>query len=357
MPEQHLNPLEQAPLRQTPEKRGTHAREALSLEHRLAVAAFRDHLELCGRSRRTVTDYPADIEPFLFFLTEQSVENLRAVTRAHLEAYAGFLAAKVHRRRPLALRTVGGRLSQLKTFFRFLQSTGRIYHNPAAGVALPRRGDPLPRGVLTEKEMLRLLEAPDAETPLGIRDRAILELLYSSGLRNSELRNLLLSDLDLGNRCVFVVGKGGKEAYVPFGKEAARAVTHYVAFSRPHLVKGCRGSRPKTPARLREEAGKAYLFLSKNGHRIDQANLWIRLSRYAKALGLDKRIGPHSLRHTCATHLLRHGADIRHIQGLLRHKDLTSTQIYTRLQIEDLKEAQAKFHPRERPAAGVGGDG
>ncbi len=354
----NLNPLSDATLRESPEKRGTRAREdGLTTEQRLVAAAFQDWLEMRGMSRRTVTDYPQDVGPFLLFLTREGVENLRAATRGHLEAYAAFLSAKIYRGKPLTLRTVGSRLGQLKTFFRFLFKTGRIYHDPAAAVVLPRRGDRLPRGVLTEKEMLRLLEAPDLGTPLGLRDRAILELLYSSGLRNSELRNLQLSDLDLENRSVFVVGKGGKEAYVPFGKEAARALGHYVTFGRPHLARGYHGSRPKTPARLREEAGKEYLFLSKNGHRINESNLYHMLQRYGTALGLEKRIGPHSLRHTCATHLLRHGADIRHIQGLLRHKDLSSTQIYTRLHIEDLKEAQAKFHPRERPAGPADGDG
>ncbi len=338
--------------REVPEKRPMRAREeGLTQAQRLLCAAFRDWLELKGMSRRTVEDYPKDVAPFLVFLAGEGVENLRAVTRAHLEGYGAFLAQRTHRGKTLSLRTVGGRLGQLKTFFRFLLGTGRIYHDPAASLLLPKRGDRLPRGVLTIEEVTRLLETPDLTKPTGIRDRAILELLYSSGLRNSELRNLELSNLDLESRSLFVLGKGHKEAFVPFGREAQRALEHYLRFARPLLRRGWRKTKPKTEKMLREEAGKDYLFLTKAGHRLDQAILCHTLWRYAHLAGLDHKVSPHNLRHTCATHLLKNGADIRHIQGLLRHKDLSSTQIYTRLHIEDLKAAQQKFHPRERPRA------
>jgi integrase/recombinase XerD len=284
------------------------------------------------------------------------VENIRAANSRHILAYQGQLMEKTYRGKPLAPRTLHVRLSQVKTFFRFLLKTGRIYHDPAAGIDLPKRGRTLPRGILNEKEILCLLTQPDIGTPLGIRDRAILELLYSCGLRSSELRQLQIVDVDVSERTVHVLGKGNKEAVVPFGREAQRALDHYLLFARPVLLRSYHGGRQKTEGKLEEEKGRAFLFLTKNGHRINAANLYHMLRRYAKAAGLAQKIGPHSLRHTCATHLLKHGADIRHIQKLLRHTDISTTEIYTRVAIEDLKEAQMKFHPREQPVAG-GTDG
>ncbi len=321
----------------------------LSPSSRLLVESFREWLEARGCSSRTSTDYPEDVKPLLAFLEAQDVENIRSVTVAHLLRYQGHLLEKRYRGKPLSPRTVSGRMSQVKTFFRFLLKTGRIYHDVAAGVELPRRGRTLPRGVLSEKEILALLEGPDLSKPIGIRDRAILELLYSSGLRNHEIRNLTLSDLDLEERRIHVVGKGNKEAVVPFGKEAHRALDHYLHYARPVLLRSYKGARPKTARMRLEEAGKDYVFLSKNGYRIDQANLCHMVCGYAKNAGFSRKVSPHGLRHTCATHLLKNGADIRHIQKLLRHNDISTTQIYTRVSIEDLKEAQAKYHPRERP--------
>ena len=315
----------------------------------LLVEAFREWLWARGCSPRTATDYPEDVKPFLAFLEAQGAENIRSVTAAHLLGYQGLLMEKQYRGKPLSIRTVNSRMSQVKTFFRFLLKTGRIYHDVAAGVELPRRGHTLPRGVLSEKEILALLEGPSLETPIGMRDRAILELLYSCGLRNQEIRHLTVEDVDLEGRSLHVLGKGNKEAVVPFGKEAQKALGHYLLFARPVLLRSYKGARKKSERMLQEEAGKDYVFVTKNGHRIDQATLCHMLWRYAKSVGLARKISPHSLRHTCATHLLKNGADIRHIQKLLRHNDISTTQIYTRVAIEDLKEAQAKFHPRERP--------
>ena len=321
----------------------------LSPASRLLAESFREWLIARGCSARTFTDYPEDIKPFLAFLEAQEVENIRSVTAAHLLRYQGHLMEKRYRGKPLGPRTVHGRMSQVKTFFRFLLKTGRVYHDVAAGVELPRRGRTLPRGILNEKEIIKLLEGPDLTQPIGIRDRAILELLYSSGLRNREIRNLTLSDLDMEERRIHVLGKGNKEAVVPFGKEAHRALDHYLLYARPVLLKSYKGARPKTKRMLLEEAGKDYVFLTKNGYRLDQANLCHMLWGYAKKAGFSRKVSPHGLRHTCATHLLQNGADIRHIQKLLRHNDISTTQIYTRVSIEDLKEAQMKFHPRERP--------
>jgi integrase/recombinase XerD len=315
---------------------------------RLLVEEFREWLLNSGQSHRTVKEYPEGVEPFLAFLIAQEMENVRSVTAAHLQAYQGLLMEKQWRGKSVSLSTVVSYLTKAKTFFRFLMKTGKIYHDPAASLELPRRGRMLPRGILTEKEVLALLEAPDVTTPIGLRDRAILELLYSCGIRNTELRYLTVQDVDLKDRTVHVHGKGNQEALVPIGKEASAALEAYVLTARPKLLQSYSGARKKSDAALLEEAGQDILFVTKNGHRIDMSNLCHLLKRYAKAADLEGNVSPHGLRHTCATHLLRRGADIRHIQKLLRHVDISSTQIYTRVAIDDLKEAQAKFHPRER---------
>jgi integrase/recombinase XerD len=276
------------------------------------------------------------------------IEDFREVSLMTLEAYRAHLLEGEEGKAPLKLRTVGLRLSQIKAFFRFLYKTGRVYQDTAAALALPKRAKSLPKGILEVAQAEALLSRVDLSTPLGIRDRAILELLYSCGLRNTEVRSLEVYDVDLKARILFVRGKGGKEALVPFGLTAQKALSHYLHFARPRLVEGRKNGLLVSPARAEAEAGKEYFFLSKNGYRITLQNLIDLMRRHVLSAGLPAHLSPHSLRHTCATHLLKGGADIRHIQRLLRHASLTSTQIYTHLLIEDLKDAQARFHPREK---------
>ncbi len=320
----------------------------LPLFFRLTLETYREHLAARGLSPWTQRDYLSQIHPFLFFLEEKHVEDFKAVTSPLLESYRTFLLEPRSEGKPLTLHSVALRLSRVKIFFRFLHRSGRVPQDVAAVLSLPRQGKRLPKGIPREDEVLTLLALPDLSTPLGIRDRAILELLYSCGLRNAELRFLELQEVDLASRTLFVRGKGGKEALVPFGVEARKALIHYMGFARPHLLSGRAGGRRLSEARNETETGKEYLFLSKNGHRLTQQNLGDILKRSVEGAGLNPSVTPHTLRHTCATHLLKGGADIRHIQQLLRHSSLTSTQIYTRLLVEDLKAAQDRFHPREK---------
>ncbi len=321
---------------------------SLPLAWRLLLEQYREHLTAKGLSPFTVRDYLTNIHPFLFFLEERHVEDFKAVTAPLLESYRTWLLSPRPDGIPLDVRTISQRLSRVKLFFRFLHRTGKVYQDVSASLSLPKQGKRLPKGIPVEEEIAHLLSLPDLQTPLGIRDRAILELLYSCGLRNAEIRLLELRDVDLPSRTLFVRGKGGKEALVPFGMEAAKALAHYIHFARLKLLTGNGGGRPLGRARTDKEKGKEFLFLSKNGHRLNQQNLGEMLKRYVEAAGLNPEVTPHTLRHTCATHLLKGGADIRHIQQLLRHSSLTSTQIYTRLLIEDLKAAQERFHPREK---------
>lgn len=327
--------------------------KSLPLAFRILLEEYREHLTARGLSPFTIREYTQNLHPFLFFLAEKHIEDFKAVTLPLLESYRTFLLSPPPQGKPLDVRTLGQRLSRVKLFFRFLHRTGRVYQDVSASLTLPRPGKRLPKGIPGEADVLTLLKRPDLSTPLGIRDRAVLELLYSSGLRNAEIRLLELQDVDLAARTLFVHGKGGKEALVPFGGEAAKALRHYLHFARPCLLAGKTGGRPLTAERTNREKGKEFFFLSKNGHRLTQQNLGDMLTRYSESAGLSAKVSPHTLRHTCATHLLKGGADIRHIQQLLRHSSLTSTQIYTRLLIEDLKSAQERFHPREKnPAHG-----
>jgi len=320
----------------------------LPLSWRLTLHEYREYLTARGLRPMTVADYTTKSLPFLRFLLTLHVENLRDITLATLEAYTVHLMTAEPGCKALAIRTVTLRLSQVKAFTRFLYKTGRIYQDLAPTLALPKRVRSLPKGILTEDEVISLLSFPDLKTPLGIRDRAMLELLYSCGLRNAEVRGLEIGDVDLKSRVLFVRGKGGKEALVPFGMEAGKALAHYLHFARRTLNSGQAGGKAVSKERAEKEKGREYLFLSKNGNRLTSQNLIDLFRRYVHAAGLPATLSPHSLRHTCATHLLKGGADIRHIQRLLRHTSLTSTQIYTHLLIEDLKDAQARFHPREK---------
>lgn len=320
----------------------------LPLAFRLTLHEYREHLAARGLRPLTVSDYAEKALPFLRYLLSRHVEDFREVGLETLESYRAFLLEPSEGKPPLKLRTVALRLSQVKAFFRFLYKTGRIYQDTAAGLVLPKRTKSLPKGILDVAEAESLLTHVDLSTPLGIRDRAILELLYSSGLRNTEIRSLEVYDVDLKARIVFVRGKGGKEALVPFGFNAQKALAHYLHFARPHLVVARKHKLLIGAERAEAEAGREYFFLSRNGHRIALQNLIDLMRRHVKAAGLSRTLSPHSLRHTCATHLLKGGADIRHIQKLLRHASLTSTQIYTHLLIEDLKNAQARYHPREK---------
>lgn len=315
----------------------------------LLLQGFGEYLAARNLSRRTVEEYPREVKPFLDFLASQGVENIRSATVKHIQAYHGHLMERTWRGKPLTSSTHNRRLGEVKAFFRFLHKTGRVYTDPSANVDLPRRSERLPRNILEIKEVVAILEQPDLSVPVGVRDRAILELFYSCGLRCDELRNLEVRDADLEGRILRVQhGKGDREALVPFGRHAQKALEHYLLFSRPRLIAGRRGGKAKSYRQLNEERGREYLFLSKNGYRLGNSNTYVMVRKYASKAGIKKMIGPHSFRHTCATHLLRQGADIRHIQQLLRHKDINTTQKYTKVAIEDLKEAQAKYHPRER---------
>ncbi len=221
-------------------------------------------------------------------------------------------------------------LSCVRGFYRHEVRKGRLAVDPSADLELPKLGRSLP-GSLSEREVTALLQAPAVDQPLGLRDRAMLELLYASGLRISELTGLTLTALNRRQGVLRVVGKGGKERLVPVGQEALRWVERYLDEGRPPLVRG---------------RATAALFPSRRGRAMTRQTFWHAIKRYARLAGIQRDISPHTLRHAFATHLLNHGADLRAVQMMLGHADLSTTQIYTHIAQRRLKELHRAHHPR-----------
>ena len=296
-------------------------------------------------SERTVEHYLADVLFVLGWLEERGV-TLVDVRSADLEAYQAHLSAlRKKDGRPYAVGSQQARLIAMKNFFRFLYRRGDLVHDPAAAIELGRGEDRLPRVVLTEEESRRLVSAPQEKTPLVLRDRAILETLYATGIRVMELAHLTTYDVDAEERLLRVVmGKGRKDRNVPLTRAAARAIADYLAKGREAIVEAARarGTWPR-----RGPSGQL-LFLAEQGGKLQRAVVGKIIMRWAKKAGIRKHVTCHTFRHSVATQLLRGGADIRHIQALLGHASLKATERYTRVEIGDLKRVVERAHPRGR---------
>ncbi len=232
----------------------------------------------------------------------------------------------------MSARSVRRKASSLRGLFRFLQKEGYMQENPTELLEVPRLGSPLPKN-LTLDEVERLLAQPDPAEPLGVRNQAMLELLYATGLRVSELLALRLQDINLEVGYVVAYGKGKKERLVPVGEVALEKIKEYLSTARPRLAKAVR-----TP----------HVFLNRSGRRLTRQGFWKLLHRYALQAGITSSVTPHVLRHSFATHLLERGADLRSVQLMLGHASISTTQIYTHLNRERLKEIYQRHHPRAK---------
>jgi integrase/recombinase XerD len=277
-------------------------------------------------SPNTMESYGADLKRFVGFLEERGI-GAAEFTRGHFLAYLSAL-----REGGLSSRTVSRHVSALRGFFRFLVREGRLAASPVAEVRPPKPGRPLPK-YLTVTQVTRLLEAPDRQraTPEGIRDKAMLTLMYASGLRASEVVSLRMENVEANAGFLRVLGKGSKERVVPVADAALDALREYVEAARPGFLK--------------KRASNA-LFLSRRGSPITRQTLWNRIRYWALAAGIEERISPHVLRHSFAGHLLAGGADLRAVQAMLGHADIATTQIYTHVTPERLREIHRKHHPR-----------
>lgn len=292
------------------------------------IEGFLAFLELeKGASRHTVTAYQRDLEQCAEFLAGRKVNRWSSVASAQLSDWIYALSA-----RDFAVSSLARKISALRMFFRHLVRERRRDDDPTELLSGPRRTRRAP-DTLSVRDVSRLLEAPAATDPYGIRDRAILELAYSSGLRASELSSLTLTQVDLERGFVRVFGKGAKERVVPLGDAARDAIQAYLVSARPKLLKRRTGSE---------------LFLSERGKAISRKTIWLMVRTHAKRAGLGKPVKTHLLRHSFATHLLSGGADLRAIQEMLGHASITTTQIYTAVEAKRLISEHAKYHPRGR---------
>lgn len=278
----------------------------------------------CGLSRNTLSAYRQDLLALAAWLAGQG-RGLLDADRVDLQRYLA------HRHATGAkARSAARGLSSLRRFYRHQLREGRLQEDPTALIEAPKLGRPLP-GTLSEEEVERLLRAPEVATPLGLRDRAMLELLYATGLRVTELVELRAGQLGLAQGVVRVLGKGSKERLVPLGEEALQWLQRYMEEARPALVAG---------------TGDDRLFLSRRGEGMTRQAFWYRIRAHARQAGIQRHLSPHTLRHAFATHLLNHGADLRVVQMLLGHSDLSTTQIYTHVARERLQQLHARHHPR-----------
>lgn len=301
---------------------------------------FAEKLELLGYSKRAIADYPAWVRLFFRYLEEhEEVSQVEGITAEHISAYHAYLQyTKLKSGGYLSTATVRVRLGAVKTFFKVMCDEKLLPHDVTEGLVLPKRRSSLPRHVPSEREMKTLLDSIDPGGPIAVRDRTLLELLYATGMRSEEVRTAALDQLDLTEKTLLISGKGAKDRVAPLGEWVMPYLREYLQVARPKLL------NPREPSPL--------LFVSKTGRMITSANLGDLIRKYARRAGITNRITPHSFRHACATHLLRAGADIRYVQELLGHADLSSTQIYTKIDISFLKRAHRKYHPRERTADG-----
>jgi integrase/recombinase XerD len=292
---------------------------------------FAQWLRLRNFSAETVLVYDLGLRQFFDYLQSQAVDAVTAITRAHLEGFRNDLYQRRHRGKPLSTATQANRLQAVKSFFKYLAQSDFILIDIAAGMEPPKVARKLPQ-ILSEDEVLRFLELPDVSMATGVRDRAILEVLYATGLRNGELGALELDDIVWEHPALWVrEGKGKKSRLVPLGAEALAWLEEYLARVRPLWLK-------------REE--ERHVFLSTQGRPLNRSSVLALVVHLARKSGL--KATPHTLRHSMATHMLRRGAGLRHLQAMLGHASPLTTEHYTQVELSDLHKVLRRCHPRER---------
>jgi len=298
------------------------------------VPEFEKYMKTQNFTKRTIDTYLNNVDLFDRYLKQKDIRKLNDVTRDVVDQYQIDLTSKNrYTKRYLSVTTQQIRLVSLITFFRFLNQKGYIEVNPISHIELPKTQRRPTSNYLSYKDIIMLIKAANTKDSLGLRDRAILELLYSVGLRNTELRTLSVYDIDFENETIRIHGKGGKDRIVPIGKIALDYIQEYMEKSRPFLLK-----RNK-PTQI--------LFLSKRGNPLSIDTVVDIINRIKVKTDITKHIGAHTFRHSFATHLLLRGIDLRSLQELLGHNSIETTQLYTHVTLKDLKNVYYKTHPRE----------
>lgn len=277
-------------------------------------------------SENTVASYKNDISAFINFIEKNKINDFSKIKYGNISSFFKKLNEK-----ELTGTTAAHYYSSLKGFFKYLLQNNYIKENPMEKINAPKLSRSLPQ-VLSIIEIDRMLSQPDCNDKLGIRDKALLELFYACGLRVSELINLKISSLFFDEEIIRVFGKGSKERLVPIGKSALKCISDYLRRSRPLLEKKMKSEN--------------YLFLNTRGTKLSRMGVWKIVEKYAKEAGIKKEVHPHTFRHSFATHLLEGGADLRAVQEMLGHADISTTQIYTHIDREYIKQEHKQFHPR-----------
>lgn len=299
---------------------------------------FAEYLAINNFSERTIANYTQNVRCFFEYLKSQGIENIMEADRQTVSGYQAAVYMQTFKGKPLSPVTQRGRINAIKALYRYLIKNNLAHYDPTSSLSLPKCPSRLPRNILSKKEVGRLLSAPSLETPAGLRDRAILELFYATGVRTSELCNLTINDIDLnGGELRINQGKNAKDRIVPLGEAAREYLEAYLKEARPKLA----------------GPGNPVLFATKSGRKFRRSDLSAILKKYAEKAGI-KKFSPYTLRHTCATHLLKGKAGIRHIQQLLGHSSVATTQRYTRVEIADLKQVLKRCHPRSRKEIDAG---
>lgn len=300
----------------------------MSLQLHNLIASFKSYIKVeKGLSANTLEAYERDLKKLQAFADKHAL-TLKTLTRDHIVDFLGDLY-----RQGLDSRSVARHLVSVRNVFRFALTEGVLTADPTLNLESPKVRRLLPV-YLRMEDVDRLLDQPDPATPNGLRDRAILEVLYSTGLRVSELSTLKVSDIEMRMGCLRCVGKGDKERLVPVGRKALAAVQTYLAKSRPVLLRAMAGN------------ASPWLFVNRFGNRLSRIAIWRLLTAYGRRAGIRVRLSPHKLRHSFATHLLERGADLRSVQLMLGHADISTTQIYTHVMEERLKQVYKAHHPR-----------
>jgi len=293
---------------------------------------FTERLKVLNRSEATIKAYTNNVRQFL----EENKRNIKTITRRDMEAYiTGIHEYRMANGKGYSQASISVKIRSLKRFFEFLESANIIFIDPMEYIHEPTPDRSLPRNILTVSEMEKLLDQANLGLKTGIRDRAVLEVLYSTGARLDELCNLTIYDADLQGRMLRInKGKGGKDRVVPLGRHAVRFLREYITKIRPHFTRRNRKSR--------------VLFVNQSGQPLSKQVVQIMVRTNAKKAGIKKKVSPHTLRHTFAGQLVKNGADVVAVQKMLGHADLSTTQIYIKALAVDLKKEHAKSHPRER---------
>jgi len=300
-----------------------------------AYKAFIEYSKGLGRSQQTIERHHACLSLVKKYLDERGDHALASLTPQVMAGFQAWLyQAKSRYGRPYELQSQIMLLNSVQVFGRYLLTAGKLLYDPAESMTLPREPKRLPGTFLTSAEMKKLIAQPDTSTVLGFRDRTIYEVLYSAGLRVNELAGIRVQDIDFTHATIFIPqNKNYQDRYVPLGETARKYLTEYLDRVRPHLVR---------------RKGEALVFIGRHGGKLDVTGMQLKLRIYAQRAGIKKYLTIHVFRHTLATEMLRRGADLRQIQELLGHKNLTTTQIYTHVVKGELRRVQAHCHPREQ---------